>query len=32
MNICGWIFMTLSWGVILLVFVFCLIKTLRQKP
>jgi hypothetical protein len=27
----GWIFMTLSWSAILIVFMFSLIRTLREK-
>ena len=31
MRIDGWIFMLASWGVILGMTIFCLIRTLRQK-
>ena len=31
MNVWGWIFMLTSWAIILSVFTFCLIKTLRQN-
>jgi len=31
MRIDGWIFMTLSWAVILCLFIFSLAKVLRQK-
>lgn len=32
MTVAGWIFMGVSWTVILAVFVYALIRTLRSKP
>ena len=31
MTLAGWIFFSLSWLVILALFIFCLIRTLRSK-
>jgi hypothetical protein len=31
MRLDGWIFLVLSWAVIIVTFVFCLTKTLKQK-
>jgi hypothetical protein len=32
MTTAGWIFMSASWGVLLAVFVYTLVRTLRPKP
>lgn len=30
MNISGWIFMFISWAVIIGLFIFCMVRTLRR--